>query len=95
MPTPQDYINELKNLLDAQTAAIANETTVDNSVIALVNSQAAANTALLARIAELQIDPVVVQQIRDLFAANAAAMQANIDAVTAAVVANTPAAPTA
>ncbi len=93
MPTNQEYFAELKSLLDAQTALIASESTVDDSLIALADSYKAANDALLEKIASLAIDPAVVQQIRDLFASNAAAQQANIDKVNAAVVANTPVAP--
>lgn len=93
MATNADYLAELNALLATETEKIAAESTVDDSIIALLASMAAANAALQAQILSLAIDPVVAQQIRDLFAANAAAQQANVDKVTAAVTANTPAVP--
>jgi hypothetical protein len=62
------------------TTAVANETTVDQSAITLLNS-------LSAQIASLKNDPVALQALAD-------SLTTNSTALAAAVAANTPAAPT-
>lgn len=66
--------------LDALTAAVANDTTVDQAIITLLNGLA---QQLRDLIAQGIIDPVELQSLVDQITANS-------DAISAAVVANTP-----
>jgi hypothetical protein len=73
--------NKMAVTLDDILANAKDETTVDNSIIALLNSISAQLTAAGQ-------DPAKLQAVNDLITANKAA-------IAAAVVANTPAAPPA
>lgn len=92
MTTTTDYINQLKAKLDAQSAAIAKESDLDDSIIALLNANAANLADLKQRVLDSTVDPTAAKAISDLFDANAAALQANNDKLAAAVTANTPSA---
>lgn len=65
--------------LDDLIAGVQQESTVDDSIIALLNN-------ISAQLKAAGSDPAKIQQVND-------AIQANIAKITAAVTANTPAAP--
>lgn len=71
--------------ITALQTAVANETTVDNSVLTLISGLAAQITDLIAASGNT-VDPVALQAIVTQMTTNAAGLQA-------AVSANTPAAP--
>jgi hypothetical protein len=95
MANVNDYLNQLNALLTAETAKIAQESTLEDSIIALITATKAANDALQAQVIALTPDPAVQDQINALFAANDQALDANVAKLTAAVPAGTPAEPTA
>lgn len=72
--------------ITALQTAVTNETTVDQSVLALINTVTAELNTLLANSGNT-VDPAAIQQIVSTMQNNAAALQA-------AVSANTPAAST-
>lgn len=73
-------------LLDNLNAAVARETTVEQSAITLIQGIAKQLADLIAKSGNT-VDPAELQKIVD-------GMNANQDALAAAVTANTPAAPT-
>ncbi len=84
------YLASLQTLLTAETAKIAAESTLEDSVIALIAAAKAANDVLQAQVIALTPDPAVQDQINALFAANDTALDANVAKLTAAVPVNTP-----
>ena len=73
-------------LLDNLTAAVAAETTVDQSAVTLINGMAAQIQTLINNSGNT-VDPVALQNLVNQMTANATPL-------AAAVTANTPAAPT-
>lgn len=78
----------LMALLDTLTAAVARETQVDDSILALVAGMATQITDLTAKLAAGGVDPALVAQAQAL----ADQLNANADKLSAAVTANTSAA---
>jgi len=95
--TNQGYIDEANALLADAAVKIAAESSLADSVIALLAATKEANTALEARVNEIiantTVDPVSVEAVRAAFKANADALDANAAKLAAAVPQNTPADP--
>jgi len=81
-----ERLNRIMALLDNLNAAVARETTVEQSAITLIQGIAKQLADLIAKSGNT-VDPAELQKIVD-------GMNANQDALAAAVTANTPAAPT-
>jgi hypothetical protein len=73
-----ERLKEIKNMLDQLTKDVTNETSVMNSAVTLLNN-------LSAAIKAAGTDPVALKALTDT-------MEANATALSAAIVANTPAA---
>lgn len=80
--------------VQALTDAVTRETSVDDSIIALLQNLATNQTALSAQLAAALAanDPVAIAAAQKAIDDSATAMTANSDRIAAAVVANTPAA---
>ena len=76
-------------------AEVANETTVEQSVLTLVSNMAANEAALSQQLASAIAanDPVALAAVQTAIDSSVATLQANDSALAAAVTANTPAAP--
>lgn len=99
-PKPCDHLAEIRNLLteinertkkmsaelDDLTAAVAENTTIDQSAITLIEGLAASIAALAANATDLA-------QLKAAITAKAADLRASSAALSTAVAANTPAAP--
>lgn len=85
---------DIKAQSDALVANIAAESTVDDSIIELLNGIAATNAALKQQLADAIAsgDPAALQAVLDALTAANAATDANKAKIVAAVTANTPAA---
>jgi len=81
-----ERLNRIMALLNNLNAAVARETTVEQSAITLIQGIAKQLADLIAKSGNT-VDPAELQKIVD-------GMNANQDALAAAVTANTPAAPT-
>ena len=85
--------------ITALQAAVANETTVDSSVEALITQVVAQENSMAGQIQTLiaasgnSVDPVALQALVDTMTANAAALGQSSAVLQAAVSTNTPAAP--
>ncbi len=76
-------------------AEVANETTVEQSVLTLVSNMAANEAALSSQLAAAIAanDPVALAAVQTAIDSSVATLQANDAALASAVTANTPAAP--
>jgi len=81
----------LQDQIDALTAQVAQDTTVEGSATALINGFQARLDAAVAAATAAGATPAQLQALTDL----SATLKTSSDALSAAVVANTPAAATA
>lgn len=90
-------IKDLQAALTSQTASIKANTDAENSCVVLLQTISANQKLTNQQLADAMAnnDPVAMQAALDLAVANQAALDKNTADIAAAVVANTPAAPTA
>ena len=90
MATTKDYTDQIITLLNTANANITEESNLEDSMIAAQDLLIQANADLRAQILALAVPPETAQQITDLFAAQAAALEANKAKLVAAQLKNTP-----
>lgn len=84
---------DLTNLLKA----VSDETTVDNSIVTLLNQVVAQNKDLAAQLAAAIAanDPAAIAAVQKQLDDSATTLESNVSNIKAAITANTPAAPAA
>jgi len=84
------FTDQIITLLNTANANITEESNLEDSMIAAQDLLIQANADLRAQILALAVPPETAQQITDLFAAQAAALEANKAKLVAAQMKNTP-----
>ena len=86
---------EIQEKIAKQTADIAEQKTVEESIVTLLNQTVATEKDIKAQLeaAIASNDPAALQAVADTLDANTTALEANTADIAAAVTANTPAAP--